>query len=245
MKIDESKCLRCKQCIPYCPLAAITYSQEEHLVEIDREEWVECGACYRSNVCPVEAIYQPELSWPRVLRSMWSSVVHIHAETGSTGRGTEEMKTNDVTNRFKLGEVGFGIELGRPVLGARFEDAEKVAMAMAEFGVEFEAKNPLTRYLDTKTGRFLGSWEGYPLDEAFRKTKVMTFIVEFKTKPENIAAIMHRLREVAKEIDTVMSIDLITKCTDSGANPIISTLDREGISHYINGKTCVGLGKLN
>ena len=244
MKIDDEKCIRCKLCIPYCPLAAITYDEGKHLVHIDQEECVECGACYRSKVCPSDAIYQPQLTWPRVLRSMWSSVVHIHAETGSTGRGTEEMKTNDVTGKFKLGEVGFGVELGRPVLGARFEDAEKVAMAVAKLGVEFEDRNPLTRYLDTDTGRFLDSWQGNPLDASFRKTKVMTFIIEFKTTPEKIVPIMKTLEEVAKEIDTVMSIDLISKCTDDGEIPIKTILDNEGIPYYINGKTCLGLGRL-
>jgi len=244
LKIDESKCVRCKQCIPYCPVAAIIHDQDEHIVYVNQDECVECGVCYRSNICPAGAIYQPELSWPRVLRSMWSSVLHIHAETGSTGRGTEEMKTNDVTGKFKLGEVGFGVELGRPVLGARFEDAEKVAMAVAKFGVEFEDRNPLTKYLDKETGRFMDNWQGNPLDDSFRKTKVMTFILEFKTKPENIVPIMNTLEIVSKDIDTVMSIEVISKCTDEGEIPIKTILDDADIDYYINGKTCVGLGKL-
>ena len=243
MKIDDQICIRCEQCIPYCPVAAITYDEEGHLVHVNQEECVECGVCLRSEVCPVDAIYQPELAWPRVLRSMWSSVIHIHKETGSTGRGTEEMKTNDVTGRFKPGEVGFGVELGRPRLGARFEDAEKVATALAKHGVEFEPNNPLTRYLDTKTGKFLNSWQGHPLDQSFRKTKVMTFIIEFKTEQDKIKEIYETLKNVSKEINTVMSIDLISKCTENGKIPVKSILDKEGIKYYINGKTCVGLGK--
>ncbi len=30
------------------------------------------------------------------------------------------MKTNDITNRYKRGEAGFGIEIGRPDIGATF-----------------------------------------------------------------------------------------------------------------------------
>ena len=53
---------------------------------------------------------------------------------------------------------------------------------------------------------------------------------------------METLEEVSKEIDTVMSIGLISKCTDGGEIPIKTILDTEGLSYYINGKTCVGLG---
>lgn len=235
--------MRCKQCIHYCPVASIKYDEEKHLVHVNEDDCVECGVCLRSRVCPVDAIYQPELTWPRILRSMWSSVIHIHKGTGSTGRGTEEMKTNDVTGRFKPGEVGFGVELGRPRVGARFEDAEKVASALAKHGVEFELRNPLTKYLDTKTGNFLVSWQGHPLDQSFRKTKVMTFIIEFKTKQEKILDIIKTLKEVSKDINTVMSVDLISKCTKDGEIPVKTILDKEGIEYYINGKTCLGLGK--
>jgi NAD-dependent dihydropyrimidine dehydrogenase PreA subunit len=243
VKIDRDKCTVCGQCIPYCPLGAIKLNEKKTVVYIHQDECVECGVCFRSGICESEAIYQPKLTWPRILRAMWSSVVHIHKETGSTGRGTEEMKTNDVTGRFALGEVGFGIELGRPTTGARFEDTEKVTKAVAKHGVEFEQKNPLTRYIDTKTGLFLDSWEGHPLDESFRKTKVMTSIVEFKTDVDRIMDILETIKSVSREINTTMSIEIITKCTKEGDIPLRPFLDQNGIEYYINGKTCVGLGK--
>ena len=52
---------------------------------------------------------------PRILRSRVP-----HESTGVEGRGTEEVKTNDVSGRVKMGEVGFTIELGRPGVGVRF-----------------------------------------------------------------------------------------------------------------------------
>ena len=240
MKINEN-CVGCGSCVPYCPLAAIRVDEGGD-VYVDQDECVECRVCLRSNVCPAKAIYQPALTWPRILRAMWSSVVFVHPETKTQGRGTEEMKTNDVTDRFRLGEVGFGVELGRPSTGARFEDAEKVAKALARLGVEFEPMNPLTRYLDTRTGEFLESWQGHPLDESFRRTKVMTFIIEFKTGQERMLDVIRAIEEVSKEVDTVMSIDLISRCLPDGAVPVKSILDEAGVCYYINGKTCVGLG---
>ena len=44
------------------------------------------------------------------------------------------MKTNGVTGRFRSGQVGIGIELGRPGTGARFRDVEKVTHPMAQLG---------------------------------------------------------------------------------------------------------------
>jgi hypothetical protein len=69
------------------------------------------------------------------------------------GRGTAEMKTNDVTGRFLEGEVGFGIEMGRPGVSTSFKDVEKVTTVLAG-KVVFESKNPVTSLIDVDTGRF-------------------------------------------------------------------------------------------
>jgi hypothetical protein len=47
------------------------------------------------------------------------------------GRGTAEVKTNDVTGRVKEGEAGFVIEFGRPSVGARFRDIQEMTKALA------------------------------------------------------------------------------------------------------------------
>lgn len=239
----STKCIRCKSCIPYCPVAAIKVDEEKNLVYIDQDECVECGVCRNSGICPVDAIQQPELAWPRFLKAKWSSVVYIHPETNIQGRGTDEMKTNDVTGRFKHGEVGVGIELGRPSTGTRFEDVEKVTKVLADIGVAFEPMNPLTGYINTSTGEFLDTWQGFPLDEEFRKTKVMTVIIELKAKQTQILEIIQNLKSVSGSLNTVMSVDLISKCTEDGKTPIKNFLEENDIDHYINGKTNIGLGK--
>ena len=238
-----NKCIGCWQCIPYCPVGAIKKNETERVSYINHDECVECGVCINSGICPVQAIYQNELAWPDFLKAKWSSVVYIHPETNIQGRGTDEMKTNDVTGRFKPGFIGVGVELGRPSTGTRFEDVEKVTKALAECDVTFEKNNPLTSFINTNTGLFQEEWQGYPLNEKFRKTKVMTVIIEAIIKDYKMLEIIERLKTVSKEINTVMSVELITKCNENGEIPITQILSENEIKYYINGKTNIGLGK--
>ena len=61
------------------------------------------------------------------------------------------MKTNDVTGRFKRGYAGLAIEFGRPALGARLNDVEKVTKALAPMGVKWEKENPATFLIKNQT----------------------------------------------------------------------------------------------
>lgn len=99
MKINEDKCIGCSLCVSWCPSNAL--SIVDNKANIDLDECTECGVCLRASVCPVDAIYQQELEWPRIVRAIYSNPLIVHKDTGLAGRGTEEIKTNDVTNRFK------------------------------------------------------------------------------------------------------------------------------------------------
>lgn len=231
MKIDE-RCVSCKSCIPYCPVGAIV--ERERLVLIDQNLCVECGVCYRAKVCPVDAIIQPELTYPRTLRAQFSNPVAYRHPTAIGGRGTDEMKTNDVTNRFKHGEVGFCIELGRPGFGTDFDDLEKVTMQLTRTGVEFEPENPTTLLVDPKTGRLK--------DETIRKERVLSCIVECKIPEEETIDVMKALEDVSRKLNTVFSVGIISKCKN-GEIPAKLILDKTGIKTYINGKVNLGLGK--
>jgi len=230
IKIDTEKCVVCGRCVPYCPVGAIIF--EEDTVYINQEKCVECGVCFRSGACKVDALFQPKLSWPRVLRSLFSDPVAVHPETGIPGRGTEEMKTSDVTHRFKSGEVGIEVEVGRPGITASFEDVEKVAMALAKHNIEFEPENPVTFLIDTKTGRLK--------DGTVRKERVLSAIIELRIKQENLVEIIETLRRISEKIDTVMSVGVITICKDSEI-PIKSLLEKIMAKPKINGKVNLGL----
>ncbi len=233
MQIDEELCIGCGQCIPYCPVGAI--NSEDEVSQIDFDECVECGSCMRCAECPTDAIYQQEMKYPRTVRSLMSDVLTIAEESKISGRGTEEMKTNEVTGRFKLGEAGVAIEVGRPILGTRLYDVEKIAMAVAKLGVQFEPANPTTSMMaDKKTGKF---------KEDLLNEKVLSAIIEFCVKLEQLPQVFEVLKKVAGEIESVFSLDLATRLAPDGSVPTASYVVQAGLWMAGNGKTNVGLGR--
>jgi NAD-dependent dihydropyrimidine dehydrogenase PreA subunit len=232
MLIDSKKCLGCGNCVPYCPASSIVMG--ESTAEIVMDECVECGVCRRVDVCPVGAIYQQPLEWPRSVRAIYSDPLNIHKETGLAGRGTEEIKTNDVTGRFKRGYAGIALELGRPGLGARLSDLEKLSMALARYGVEFEPKNPLTNLIDRKTGE---------LPPEIRSEKVLSAIIEFAVENEKLLEVLEIIKETAKSLDTVFSVDVACRANVDGSWETERILREAGIFYRPNAKINVGLGK--
>ena len=234
MLIDQDLCVGCGQCIPYCPVNAIK-ENEDGLSEIDFDECVECGNCLRCADCPVDAIYQQELVYPRTVRSLMSDVLTIAEESQISGRGTEEMKTNEVTGRFKLGEAGVAIEVGRPIVGCRIYDIEKIARAVARLNVSFEPDNPVTSMMaDKNTGQF---------KPELLNERLLTAIVEFKLPLEQLPELFDILKAVSKEIETVFSLDLATRIAPDGSVPTDAYLRQAGLQVRPNGKTNVGLGR--
>lgn len=233
MKIDREKCIGCTLCADYCPMSCI--QMRDGKAFIDQDECVECGVCKSSNVCPVHAIYEPELDEMRNLRKAFSNPLISHSSTSVPGRGTEEMKTNDVTGRFKRGYTGIAAELGRPGTGTRFYDVQKVARACAKHNVEFEPLNPVTAIMkDKKTGE---------IEDKFLQEKVLSAIVEFIVPDEKIREVLEELEKVSGEIDTVFSLDICGVVDDSGSPYFEKVLDEMGLAYSVNGKVNVGLGR--
>lgn len=234
MQIDRAKCSGCIACVPYCPMSAISIVTGKK-ASIDLEKCTECYACLRASVCPTDAIEETSLRWPRSLRLVFGSVQTEHKETRVPGRGTEEMKTNDVTGRFSDGEVGFSVDIGRPGVGATFMDIETIAMEVATVGVEFEPMNPVTYLMiDKKAGR---------LQEEVKKEKVHSCVMEFKTNVEKIPEIVQALNRAATRVNTVFSVGCCCKVAVNGEIAAKNYLDRYHIPYRPNGKTNVGLGR--
>ena len=233
MRIDADKCGGCEKCIPLCVGSAIALVGDTCVVDDDL--CVECLACSRSGICPENAFEETSLEWPRILRHTFSSVHAIR--TGAKiihGRGTAEMKTNDVTDRYRFGEVGFTVDVGRPGVCATFADVEKISMAAAAKGVEFISKNPTTELMtDTVSGTFRDDVKG---------ERILSCILEFKTREENCLAVIEALKRVANDVNTVFSVGCISRCNPNGMAPVQAILDKAGIFYRPNGKTNIGLG---
>ena len=264
MKINPHKCVACGNCTYVCPMGAIYIDPVLKRATIDRDECVECYTCFNGlsqehlpptmvrtvrkvfaalrirfepepDVCPTAAFEPDELVWPRVVRRAFSDPRVPHESTGIDGRGTEEVKTNDVTGRVGLNEVGFTIELGRPGVGARFYEVQEMSQALARAGVAFEKKNPVTSLMsDVATGT---------IREDILNEKVLSAIVEIKVPVERAEEIINIVKGVESRIDTVVSIGAGVRCDDRGEDHIVGPIfERLGYT-LVRAKTNAGLGK--
>jgi ferredoxin len=264
MRINPDKCVACGNCTYVCPMEAIYIDPVIHRATINRDECVECYSCFNGlsqehlnptlvrtmrgifklmrlrfdpepDVCPTAAFEPDELVWPRVVRRAFSDPRVPHESTGVEGRGTEEVKTNDVSNRVKVGEVGFTIEFGRPGVGARFREIQVMCQALAKAGVSFEKKNPVTSLMsDVATGT---------LREDILDEKVMSAIVEIKTGIERTEEIIRLVWAVEKKVDTVIAIGVGTRCDAEGEENIVAPI-LEGLGYkLVRAKTNLGLGR--
>lgn len=266
MKINPDKCVACGNCTYVCPMGAIYIDPVLQRATIDRDECVECYACYNGlskehlppslvrtvrkffqigrlrfdpepDICPTSAFEPDQLQWPRVVRRAFSDPRATHESTGVQGRGTEEVKTNDVTGRVQWGEVGFTIEFGRPGIGVWLRDIQKMTWALAKAGVAFEKKNPFTLLMeDTSTGT---------LRQDILGEKVLSAIVEIKVSVERTEEIIQLVHQVEKEIDTVVSLGVGTRCDENGEDNLVAPiLERLGYK-LERAKTNTGLGRVS
>ena len=264
MLVISSKCVGTGNCVAACPMGAIRV--EGGKAHINQDECVECGVCIRFataqgtpawlvrgtrrllslfnlrydqpiDICPTGALYQPPLPWPRNLRSEFSDPVAVHPSTGGTGRGTEEIKTNDATNRLPPGRVGVLVEFGSPGIGCRFRDVQKVTMALAGFPeLEFEAKNPVTTLImDVSTGE---------LDPTVLDEKFLSCILETLMPLEQLPDVLETIKRVIPELDTVVSLVVNGRCGPEGEIVYEKMVQEAGFIMRPNGKTNLGLARM-
>jgi ferredoxin len=265
MRINPDKCVACGNCTYVCPMGAIYIDPVRQRATINDDECVECYSCFNGlsqehlppglvrlvrktfammrirfdpepDVCPTAAFEPNELAWPRVVRRAFSDPRVPHESTGVEGRGTEEVKTNDVTGRVKLGEAGLTIELGRPGVGVRFYEIQEMCSALARANVAFEKKNPITSLMsDVATGA---------LREDILREKAMSAIVEIKVPAARIEEIIQIVRDVEKRIATVVAIGVGVRCDADGEDRIVAPI-LEGLGYKLErAKTNAGLGRV-
>ena len=234
MIIDQNACVECGMCIPWCPLGAIVKTEDG--VDINHDECVECCLCLRNAGCPADALSQPPLQMPRSIRKAFSDPLGKHENTDlqHKGRGTEEVKTNDVTGLVHSHDlIAMAIEPGRPLVGARFHDVQKIAQAIAPYVESYVQENPTTRLMtDQKKGEF---------DPQIMNEKVMSCILEFSIKLENLDKILSAMRRVEKEIDCVFSAGVVAIADESGASKAEKIMREFGIG-FDNYSTKVNMG---
>ncbi len=265
MQIDPRKCVACANCVPVCPMGAIRINTSTHRATIDYDECVECGTCFRGmsqehlnptfvrtvrglaklfrfrfdpepDVCPTGAFVMEELEWPRIARRVFSDPVVEHRSTGITGRGTEEVKTNDVAHRVGIGDVGYVVEFGRPGTGVRFHQIQAMTMTLADLGVEFEPNNPITHLM---TDRHSGA-----LKEDLLNEKILSAIVEIKTPLVQVKQVLDTVMEVSRRIDTVVAVGVSTRCDEGGEDSRLAPLLLELGYTFERAKTNMGLGRV-
>jgi Pyruvate/2-oxoacid:ferredoxin oxidoreductase delta subunit len=238
MKIDKVKCIGCERCIPYCPVGAIKMvdHDEEPVAEIDQQECVECDVCRdRARVCPVDAIYLPELKWPRSVRLYFSNPHARHPSTDEQGRGTGEMKTNDVTGRYPRGVAGVIIEMGRPGIGTSFRDIQTVTAGLGRLGVEFESDNPVAAVMtDRKTGM---------INPEVLNEKILSGMIEFKIENSQLKDVLEAVKDLSGKIDTIFSLDLISRVNPDGTVLTDAIVAAAGFKPRPNAKINLGIGR--
>lgn len=236
MRVDEVTCTGCGECLPYCPVGVI--SLVDGVAVADQDGCVECGVCTRVYSCPTGSMIQlsaEELGFPRGLRRYFSDPAAVSPVTMGAGRGTEECKTNDRTNRVKVGQVGFGIELGRPGVSTSFVDVEKVTKKVASLGVEFEKLNPIWPLLkDPATGE---------IKDEIKGERVLSLVVEFITDVPRTAEVIKALKEVEQQVDTVFTVAVMCRVAEDKSVPVLPLLRAEGMEPRPNAKINVGLGR--
>jgi len=244
-------------------MGAIYIDPVKNRATVNEDECVECYTCFRGlsvehlypplvrairrvakafrfrfdpepDVCPTAAITPQELTWPRVVRRAFSDPIVPHESTGIMGRGTEEVKTNELTGRIGPGEAGLTVEFGRPGIGVRFWEIQEVTRALARLGVTFEKKNPVAALMtDPGAG---------DLNPEILNEKILSAIVEVKTTQAMVPQVLATIEAVGRRLNTVISVGVGVRCEPDGSAPIESVLREHGYE-FVRGKTNLGLGR--
>jgi hypothetical protein len=120
-------------------------------------------------------------------------------------------------------------------VGVWFRDIQKMCWALAQAGVAFEKRNPVTSLMsDVSTGT---------IREDILGEKVLSAIVEIKVPIERTEEIIRLVWDVEKQIDTVVSLGVGARCDEHGEeNAVAPILEKLGY-RLERAKTNIGLGR--
>jgi len=230
--IDEALCGGCAKCTTICPVDAIQFDDGKAYIVTD--ECAECGVCTRSRICPHGAIQPGKLEWPRQLRALLSNPLAKFKSTQVYGRGTEETKTNDSQDTYPEGEIGVIIELGRPVLGTRMVDVERVVRKFAARGYRLPTSNPVhSLVVDPAVGA---------LKPEILQEKAISCLVEFNVPETAAGELMELLRELDREVQTVFNVCVAVRA-DAAGKPRLDEVFGPGIHSLPQVKVNVGMAR--
>ena len=101
--------------------------------------------------------------------------------------------------------------------------------------VELETNNAVFALLEEPlTGR---------VKPEFRNEKVLSAILEFKVREDQLEEVVRRLRPVLAEVDTVVSWGLATRFAEDGTLPVLTRLEALGVPARPNAKINMGMGR--
>ncbi|MEM2158455.1 MAG: 4Fe-4S dicluster domain-containing protein [Sulfolobales archaeon] len=233
--INHEKCIGCGICLSYCPRGAIKLDPKTSKAYVLDNECTECGSCLRVVICPRDAIEPFIKNEAKAVSAYFSDPFTVHKATGRKGRGTEEMKTNDVTGRFRRGEVGFAIDIGRPVPGVTIGEICRFVDTLNEINVKFEDNNPIVQLVnDIK--------KGY-LSEEIKNEIIHSVVLEFKVPLAGVKEVIDKLKYLASTTDTVFSVGVISRIEENLEIPVIRVLRDLGLTVKPWAKVNVGLGR--
>jgi hypothetical protein len=134
--------------------------------------------------------------------------------------------------------IGFSVEVGRPGVGARLRDLDKVTRKVVSLGGQFADYNPVLALMDD---RAVGSLQAEVLNE-----KVLSAIAEFMVpRDKAIGMLIELIPFLNKELDSVATVSLIARHDDNGRLAFrdeLAECGRElGFTPYPNGKVNIGL----
>ena len=96
-------------------------------------------------------------------------------------------------------------------------------------------ENPVTHFMADKT-------TGKLRDDVLNE-KATSAIIEGKCKLEKLPEALRALQEAAKKVESVFTVEVITKVTPEGEIPIKPVLEEMGIWYSLNSKNNLGIGE--